>query len=110
MKTIVVIPKDDLVYIKPTYNKIEQYIKVPETWEELRSLCIKLSTKENMIYIFNEWKNPNKEFLKIRTLRFYPDGTIRNDYDDENNEPYIIAKDKKPNQMWQIIKNLAEEK
>lgn len=86
-------------------RKVEQ---VPETWKELRSLCIKLSTKENMIYIFNEWKNPNKEFLKIRTLRFYPDGTIRNDYEDKNNEPYIIAENRTPAQMWNIIKALVD--
>ena len=89
------------------YTKLTPTL-IPETYEELRSLCIELSTKDNMIYIFSEWNNPNKEFLRVRTLRFYPDGTIRNDYDGENNEPYIIVKDRTPAQMWQIIKNLME--
>ena len=39
MKEIVVIPKDDLVYIKPKYNKMERYIKVPETFADLLTLC-----------------------------------------------------------------------
>ena len=91
------------------FGKERKTEQIPETYEELRSLCIDISTKGNMIYIFSEWNNPNKEFLQVRTLRFYPDGTIRNDYDDKNNEPYIIVKNRTPQQMWQIIKSLIGE-
>lgn len=45
MKEIVVIPKDDLVYIKPKYNKMERYIKVPENWEELKTMCEDLESQ-----------------------------------------------------------------
>lgn len=80
MKEIVVIPKDDLVYIKPKYNKMERYIKVPETWEELKELCKGITVG----------------------LKICKDGRIF------CNE-YFLAKNRTPAQMWQIIKGLTGE-
>lgn len=104
MKTI------EIVYYNnetPQFAEKAKYEELPETYEELRSLCIAKSTKEEMIYIFSEWKQPNIEYLQTHTLRFYKDGTIRNGGDAE--EGYIIAKDRTPQQMWQIIKALVQE-
>lgn len=96
MKEIVVIPKDDLVYIKPKYNKMERYIKVPETFEELKELC-------KGICEFR--KGARYEFILVKTgdncLWFSSDGTIEFPM-----LQYKVIEDLTPQQMWQIIKSL----
>lgn len=79
--------------------------QVPETYEELRSLCIEISTKEDHIHIFNDW-GTNNEFLMTHSLKFYPDGTICVNGDNE----FIIAKNKTVVEMWNIIRALLEVK
>ena len=89
---------------KEEYTKLSPFL-VPETYEELRSLCIEISTKEDHIYIFNDWGTNNK-FLMTHSLKFYPDGTICVNGDNE----FIIAENKTVAEMWNIIRALLEVK
>lgn len=94
-------PNGDITVDDLDYD-VEQ---VPETYEELRSLCIEISTKEDHIHIFNDW-GTNNEFLMTHSLKFYPDGTICVNGDNE----FIIAKNKTVAEMWNIIRALLEVK
>lgn len=87
------------------FGKERKAEQVPETYEELRSLCIEISTKEDHIHIFNDW-GTNNEFLMTHSLKFYPDGTICVNGDNE----FIIAKNKTVAEMWNIIRALLEVK
>ena len=98
MKEIVVIPKDDLVYIKPKYNKMERYIKVPENFEELKELCEELESKDVFI-------TSAGDCIEYRGLQFWVSGTICH----ETEKFYSIKSDRTPQQMWNIIKNLMGE-
>ncbi|MBQ2219199.1 MAG: hypothetical protein II417_00220 [Elusimicrobia bacterium] len=73
----------------------------PETYEELRHLCIEISNKEKHIWIFNDWGTSN-EYLMTNGLKFYPSGTICVNGDNE----FVIAENRSPKQMFEIIKSL----
>ena len=73
----------------------------PETYEELRHLCIEISNKEKHIWIFNDW-GTNNEYLMTNSLKFYPSGTICVNGDNE----FVIAENRSPKQMFEIIKSL----
>ena len=79
----------------------------PKTYEELRSLCIGIGTKDNHIWIHSHWGKGN-EYLMTHSLKFYPDGKICMDGDNVNE--FVIAENKSPKQMWAIIKSLLGEK
>ena len=105
MKEIVVIPKDDLVYIKPKYKKMERYIKVPETWEDLLELCKKINNKKIEII-----------FVDIRIIVHLEDNceisfteTMGAMWFKKNDFETRIRIDLTPQQMWNIIKNLIGE-
>lgn len=83
---------------------IERVIHIPETYEELRHLCIEMGTKDNHVFIFNDWGTGN-EYLMTHCLKFYPDGTICVNGDNE----FIIARNKTVKEMWLIIKSLIGE-
>ena len=99
MKEIVVIPKDDLVYIKPKYNKMERYIKEPETFEELKELCKDLEGK-------NVFITCGGECIEFNGLSFWQDGRISHDADQSM---YAIKLDVTPARQWNIIKSLIGE-
>ncbi len=99
MEEIVVIPKDDLVYIKPKYNKMERYIKVPETFEELKDLCKDLESKN--VFIINAGN-----CIEFNGLYFWKDGRISHDADQSM---YAIKLDVTPARQWQIIKSFIGE-
>ena len=89
--------------IKTFFYEVEQ---VPESYEELRSLCFEIGTKDNHVFVFNDWGKGN-EYLMTRCLKFYPDGKIC--MDGENINEFVVAENKSPKQMWQIIKSLIGE-
>lgn len=82
-----------------------KYEQIPETYEELRHLCIEISTKEDHIHIFNDW-GTNNEYLMTHSLKFYPDGKICVHGDNG----FVVATNKTAAEMWDIIKALLEVK
>lgn len=83
--------------------EIEQ---VPETFEELKELCMKLEpklVKENNLYETQITLNINNGGY----YAFYPDGTII--FKASNSINYTIAKNKTMSQMFQFIKSLIGE-
>lgn len=102
MKEIVVIPKDDLVYIKPKYNKMERYIKVPENFSELKELCKGIKGVEYA------GGNTKGEIIEISNIWFAENGEIWG-YTDDFTGICNISKDRTPQQMWNIIKSLIGE-
>lgn len=101
-KTDFVCIEDIVKDLKVEYKK-EQ---VPESYEELRSLCFKIGTKDNHVFVFGDWGKGN-EYLMTHCLKFYPDGKICMDGDNVNE--FVVAENKSPQQMWQIIKALIGE-
>ena len=91
----------------PTSKKIECYLKeerqvyeveqVPETFEELKELCKGIKDVEvydDTIYVTDQ---------KVILVRLFDDGEIK----DSGKE--VIATNRTPQQMWQIIKGLIGE-
>lgn len=76
-------------------RKIEQ---VPETFEELKELCRKLKIGDCEVYITLQLTDKMK-------LYFYDNGEIIGAYLDFEYE-FSLVKNRTPQQMWQIIKNL----
>ena len=77
--------------------------QVPETWEELKELCKDL---EGLYKNYNIEVFDDAIFVldsKIILLKVYDDGEIK----DSGSE--VIAENRTPQQMWQIIKNLVGE-
>lgn len=95
------IKKERTILLFGKERKVEQ---VPETYEELRSLCIDVSTTGNIVYIFNDW-GTNNEYLMTHSLKFYPNGTICVHGDND----FVVCRNRTPAQMWQIIKGLMGE-
>lgn len=114
MKEIIVIPKDDLVYIKPKYNKMERYIKVPENWEELKTMCksIKGNKKDLGGAMWFEFPIPQDsklwlgKFLCIdeKGQMGIAEKTFGNDI-----SITIFAENLTPARQWQVIKSLIGE-
>lgn len=116
-RTVIEIPKDMCDNCngcdKPTSALVECYldeprqayetVKVPETFEELKELCkdLKGLYKNYNIEVFDD-----AIFVldsKVVLLKIYDDGEIK----DSGSE--VIAKNRTPAQMWQIIKSLIGE-
>ena len=113
MKERIVIDQDWLVKdMKAGVSELDKLFicqkveKVPESYEELRSLCFKIGTKNNHVFVFCDWGKGN-EYLMTHCLKFYPDGKICMDGDNINE--FVVAENKSPKQMWQIIKSLIGE-
>jgi len=98
MKDKVVIEDVDLVnHIKNSFDSKAKLEQEPETWEELKELCVKefqLNTSKNI--------NNDRRYIVCCAMNFYENGFI------EDSEGIIIAQ-RTPQQMWQIIKSLVEE-
>lgn len=69
--------------------------QVPESFEELKTMCQDLKGVE--VY---------KKYICLQNLVFWYDGEICSS---DNRDEIIIAKNRTPSQMWQIIKNLIGE-
>lgn len=103
MKTI------EIVYYNnetPQFAESSEFQEIPETFEELCDLCKGLNDKIKDIqvscpykkHIVIDWYNDDNTDIDI-----YEDGTIFV-------ENHLVAEKRKPQQMWQIIKNLVEER
>lgn len=66
--------------------------KEPTNWEELKNLC-----NENNLEIL-------ADIIYTNALSFYKNGYVK------DNENSIVAVNRTPQQMWNIIKNLIKEK
>lgn len=82
---------------------LQKVEKVPETFEELKELCkdLKELYKDYNIEVFDDaiFVLDSKAVL----LKVYDDGEIK----DSGSE--VIAENRTPQQMWNIIKSLVEE-
>lgn len=85
-KTDFVCIEDIVKDLKVEYKK-EQ---VPTNWEELKNLC-----NENNLEIF-------ADVIYTNALSFHENGDIK------DNENSMVAENRTPQQMWQIIKSLTE--
>lgn len=66
------------------------------TWEELKQKAI----KTDGIYV---WFGSSEEYISLGNIYFHKDGTIEcGDWCDR----FIIATDRTPDQMWQIMEAL----
>ena len=86
-------------------QKVEQ---VPETWEDLKELCektdyVKTANIKNIPVYLNEF---GTGYIIIKGLYFGINGKI---FYEVIGQRYIIAQNRTPAQMWQIIKGLTEE-
>ena len=86
-------------------NKIykAEFIKVPETWEELKELCKGIKGVEYA------GGNTKGEIIEISNIWFAENGEIWG-YTDDFTGICNISKDRTPQQMWQIIMVLLGEK
>lgn len=73
-------------------TKYCQYEQVPETWEELKELCIKLKRDYDITYVSST--------IWVHGLSFNETGIIGDSHHS------LIVEDRTPAQMWNIIKNL----
>lgn len=100
MKTI------EIVYYnneKPQFAESSKYEEVPETWEEFKEMCKIEDMSECDDEVKIPWHNNTRLFF------YEKDGEIICKDKDSCIE-MIIGYDRTPAQMWQIIKNLVEEK
>lgn len=110
MKEIIVIEDRDLVnHYKNSFGSKAKLVSIPETFEELKEMCEKLSNKTKYIqvsieedYILIQLDNDDDTDIDI-----YDDGTIIV-------EQYVVATNLTPNKMWERIlfeikKRLLEE-
>ena len=86
------------LYVARKQIKTEQ---VPTNWEEFKKMCFELPNKIEY-YTYNE-----EELIGISGMYFWQKGRVtHNIYDDG---VYVYAKNRTPQQMWNIIKNLIGE-
>lgn len=93
MKTI------EIVYYNnetPQFAESSEFQEIPETWEELKELCIEMCK-----YVFNE--GYKTEYIVVKHNYFTADGKIFN-YDWK-----CFADNLTPKRQWQIINSLVEE-
>lgn len=117
MKEIIVFKTESSIKGRKEISKINEYVnnfnfdcefkrkieQVPESWEELKELCkdLKGLYKNYNIEVFDD-----AIFVldaKAVLLKVYDDGEIK----DSGSE--VIAENRTPQQMWQIIKSLIGE-
>ena len=118
MKQYIIIENEGEIEVKGWDNNREfvpneKVVEVPETFEELKDLCratkyiqdiLKKNSMGKMIPVY--LNDCGAGYVIIKDLYFGEDGDI---FYEVVGQRYIIAKDLKPAQMWNIIKNLIGE-
>lgn len=96
---LVVTDSTPLLYLQRRGFKNIKTKEVPETWEELCELCKRL---EN-VFVIN-----GRNCIEFNGLYFWKDGSVC--VSENNNDIWATKTKVSPERMWQIIKNLVEER
>lgn len=98
---LVVTDSTPLLYLQRRGFKNIKTKEVPESWKELKELCKGLKGKN--VFIINAGN-----CIEFNGLYFWKDGNVC--ITENNNDIWATKTKVSPERMWQIIKNLVEER